>query len=114
MPYLMIKTNQCLDEARLARLLKEASRTAAAALGKPESYVMVAVETNTPMLFGGSDAPLAYLELKSLGLPESRTADLSAALTETISAELNVEKDRIYIEFADAARHMWGWKGGTF
>ena len=22
--------------------------------------------------------------------------------------------DRIYIEFADAPRRMWGWNGGTF
>lgn len=114
MPYLMIQTNQCPDEAGLNRLLKTASRTAAEILGKPESYVMVAAETNTPMLYGGSDAPLAYLELKSINLPENRTAELSAALTETVSAELKVDKDRIYIEFADAARHMWGWKGGTF
>lgn len=114
MPYLMIQTNQSPDQAAVQRLLKEVSRTVAEALGKPESYVMVAMEKDTPMLFGGSDAPLAYMELKSIGLPENRTAELSAALTGTVSAGLQVDKDRIYIEFADAARHMWGWKGGTF
>lgn len=114
MPYLKIQTNQSPDEAAVGELLKTASRTVAEALGKPESYVMVAVEKAVPMLFAGTDAPLVYMELKSIGLPEDRTAELSAALTERVSAELKVEKDRIYIEFADAARHMWGWKGATF
>jgi hypothetical protein len=28
--------------------------------------------------------------------------------------ELEIEQDRIYIEFADAPGAMWGWDGGTF
>ena len=62
----------------------------------------------------GSDAPLAYLELKSIGLPADRTAELSAALCGLISTELSVASDRIYIEFADAQRHLWGWDSATF
>jgi len=49
-------------------------------LGKPESYVMVILKDKADMLFAGDATPLAYLELKSLGLPEERTPDLSAAL----------------------------------
>jgi phenylpyruvate tautomerase len=114
MPYLLIRTNQSPDESAAGKLLKSASATVAQALGKPESYVMVSLEKGAPMLFGGSDAPLVYMELKSIGLPEARTAELSAALTEGVASELGVEKGRVYIEFADAARHMWGWQGGTF
>ncbi|MEP6652860.1 MAG: phenylpyruvate tautomerase MIF-related protein [Myxococcales bacterium] len=31
-----------------------------------------------------------------------------------MAAALGVAKDRIYIEFADAAPHLWGYDGSTF
>jgi phenylpyruvate tautomerase len=114
MPYLKIQTNQRLDEAAQHALMKKASSAVAEQLGKPENYVMVTVQSGQAMLFAGSDGPLAYLELKSIGLPESATATLSASLCSLIAQELDIEKNRTYIEFADAPRHMWGWDGGTF
>lgn len=75
---------------------------------------MVSLEHNPNVLFAGSGDPLAYLELKSIGLPQEQTKTISAALCQVISNELGIAQDRIYIEFADAARHMWGWNGGTF
>jgi len=74
MPYLKIQTNQELDEAARQALMKKASATVAEQLGKPENYVMVTLQTAQNMLFAGTDGPLAYLELKSIGLPESATA----------------------------------------
>lgn len=114
MPYLMIQTNQNIDAAAAKTLLSKASKLVATELGKPESYVMVALEASVPMLFAGDDAPLAYLELKSIGLPESKTASLSAALCNLMEEAVSISKDRVYIEFADAPRAMWGWNGGTF
>ena len=114
MPYLKILTNQDLplDDAR--HLAKKASALVASQLGKPESYVMTSVENNPAMTFAGTDEPLAYLELKSIGLPDSITADTSRALCELVSTETAIDSARIYIEFSDAARKMWGWNGGTF
>ena len=112
MPYLKIHTNQDIKET--SGLLKKASQLVARELGKPESYVMVEAQGGRDMLFAGSDAPLAYLELKSIGLPSSATGALSAALCELISTELGVAAERVYIEFADAPRHLWGWNGATF
>lgn len=114
MPYLMLQTNVSLDGTDKKALLQQLSSVAAEELGKPERYVMLAIEDNTPMLFAGSDAPLAFIEMKSIGLPEAITADLSAALCKTVHEQLGIDKDRIYIEFADAPRKMWGWDGGTF
>jgi phenylpyruvate tautomerase len=114
MPYLKIQTNQQLDDEAHYALMKKASATVAEQLGKPENYVMVTVQSGQAMLFAGSDGPLAYLELKSIGLPESATQDLSASLCTLMAQELDIEKNRTYIEFADAPRHMWGWNGGTF
>ena len=114
MPYLKIETNVNINSQQHAELLKHASSKVAALLGKPESYVMVAVQAGVPMLFAGSNAPLAYLELKSIGLPRERTTEHSATLTTLIGEQLGIKPERVYIEFADAERPMWGWSGRTF
>ena len=112
MPYLKIQTNQAVNETE--QLLKKASALVASVLGKPESYVMVALEAQQPMLFAGSNEPLAYLELKSIGLPENKTAEISSKLCALINDTLSISADRVYIEFADAPRKMWGWNNSTF
>ena len=114
MPYLKIQTNQSPDDTQQQALLEKASALVAEQLSKPENYVMIALETGQTMLFAGSSGPLAYLERKSIGLPATATADLSNHLCTLIAQELDIEKNRIYIEFADAPRHMWGWDGKTF
>ncbi len=114
MPLLKISTNRPLDEDAVQALLGEASAEVARMLGKPEQYVMVDVSAGRAMSFAGSTAPLAYLELKSIGLPGDRTADFSGRLCALISEHLGVPGDRVYIEFSDAERHLWGWNGATF
>ena len=114
MPYLKIQTNQTVSSEQAQKLISKASGLVAEQLGKPEKYVMVALAPPVPMLFAGSDAPTAYLELKSIGLPSSLTRDLSRALCSLLENELAISQERVYIEFADAARAMWGWNGSTF
>lgn len=114
MPFLRIETNQPLEADRRAGLLAAASAGVASLLGKPERYVMVSLAHNPDMLFAGSAEPLAYLELKSIGLPRARTAELSAALCALMDEHFGIPADRVYIEFADADRALWGWNGATF
>jgi len=114
MPYFSIQTNVEISEDEQPAFLKKASETAAAALGKPENYVMVSLEAGRPMLFACSAAPLAYLQLRSLGLPSGATGKLSATLCGFIENELSIAPGRVYIEFAGPERNMWGWDGGTF
>jgi phenylpyruvate tautomerase PptA (4-oxalocrotonate tautomerase family) len=114
MPLLTISTNRALEKAQCNELIKLASGTVASMLGKPERYVMVLLNQYEQMLFAGDDSPLAYLELKSIGLPGDRTSEFSRTLCEMISQQLQIPSDRIYIEFSDAQRHLWGWNGATF
>lgn len=114
MPVLKIQTNQEVNSADRAQMLTDASAIVADMLGKPERYVMVVFEQNIDMRFANSDKPLAYLELKSIGLPIDKTTGFSAILSQFIHAYLNIPADRIYIEFSDAQRQMWGWNGDTF
>ena len=112
MPYLHVHTNVSVENH--ADFLTRCSHGAAWALEKPESYVMVELSDQRPMLFAGSDQPLAFVELKSLGLSPIDTAHVSSKISNLIHKELGIDVSRIYIEFESPERDMFGWKGGTF
>lgn len=114
MPYLKIQTNREMAEDTKLELLKKASVLVSKNLGKPEKYVMVRIDPVQPMIFAGRNAPCAYLELKSIGLPESKTEALSKMLCQLMLDELKIPSERVYIEFTDAKNSMWGWDSGTF
>lgn len=112
MPYIKVQTNQKVERKEV--LLKKLSAAMADNLGKPESYIMTALEADLKMTFGGSTEKTAFIEVKSIGLKQSMTEELSKFICEFIEQELEIDQDRIYIEFADAPGAMWGWDGGTF
>lgn len=112
MPYLKLLSNEELLHAD--QLIGKASKLVADILGKPEKYVMVSFHEKQQMLFSGTDEPMFFCELKSIGLPADRTKEISEKLTGFLARETGVSRDRIYIEFANAERHMWGWNGSTF
>lgn len=114
MPFLKIQTNADVNSDQQKITVKALSKAVAVMLGKPERYVMVSFEQNANMLFAGTDQVLAYLELKSIGLAEDKTTEYSSTLCQIISQHLEVATDRIYIEFSNAERHLWGWNEATF
>lgn len=111
MPLFSIETNQALTSKDT---LNKISQAVAKFIGKPESYVMVKYTHNQNMLFAGTNQPLAHVKCKSLGLPEDRTAEYSFSIATLLSEHLNIPSNRIYIEFSNPDRHMWGWDGTTF
>ena len=114
MPYLKLETNQNLSPESCQQQLKTLSQSVAEILGKSEDYVMIRLEVANPMFFAGNNQPTAFVEFKSLGLPEEQTATFSKKLCTLIEAQMGIKADRIYIEFSGSARHMWGWNGKTF
>ena len=114
MPYLMIQTNLPLGRKAERSILRNASTLVSELLEKPESFVMVALEKDTAMYFAGSDDPVAFLELKAVGLPARKTKDLCEALCQLIEGHLGIARDRVYVKFIDVKGAMWGWKGDTF
>jgi len=114
MPYLRIQTNLPLTKNADRTMLKQASALVAKELGKPEEYVMVALQPDTPMVFAGSDDPAAFVELKGIGLPASKTQHLSKVLSTLINAHLGIPIDRVFLNFADVPPNLWGWNGDTF
>lgn len=114
MPYLKLQTNLEIPMEETVPLMENLSAAVAKALDKPEEYVMIVLEESTPMLFAGSDDATAYMELKSLGLPDNQIPALSKTLCGVIEQQLDIPQDRIYIEFSSPKDHMWGWNGETF
>jgi len=112
MPLLELTTNTNIDDT--ARIAKQASELTADILGKSESYVMVKIHPQQQLVFAGSDEPAAHVKLKSLGLPEKDTTELSAKICDFINTALGINSTRIYIEFSSPERHMWGWDRKTF
>ncbi len=58
---------------------------------------------------------MPYLKIQTnQDLPVDSAKTLAKKSSALVSAEIAVETARIYIEFSDAARKMWGWDKGTF
>ncbi len=114
MPYFSIETNQTTDQISNPELINKTSAFIADLLDKPESYVMISIRPGTLLNFGGSDKPAAFVRLKSIGLPKDRCGELSQKICSYIEEEMNVPKDRVFIDFKDLERTMFGWNGKTF
>jgi phenylpyruvate tautomerase PptA (4-oxalocrotonate tautomerase family) len=115
MPFIKVQTSVAQPQkSDVETVLKDLSAALAQQLGKPESYVMTAFEADVPMTFAGTTDPVCYMEIKSIDLPADQTKTLSQDFCQKINQLLNIPINRIYIEFADASRNMWGWNGTTF
>ena len=111
MPYLKIQSNKEISDQE--KVLKKASGLVADDLAKPETYVMTAFE-KTPMTFSGSVEPAVFMQLKSIGLSQTQIENLTKSLCNLAKQEMDVAKDRVYIEFSDVDGSMWGWNDSTF
>ena len=114
MPYFSIETNRAVDQAFNRELMKKASAFIAELLGKPESYVMIAITPETPLIFAGSDEPAAFVRLKSIGLPKERGTAFSEKICGFVEQELEIPPNRVFIDFKNLEREMFGWNGKTF
>jgi phenylpyruvate tautomerase len=114
MPYLSIHTNANVADVRQSELLAAASKIAAAHLGKPEEYMMVSITPVGRLIFGGSENPGAFLELRSIGVPDGKRNLLCAELTELIGGKCGIAKNRIYFVMIDVEAKLWGHNGKTF
>ena len=114
MPYLRIQTNSSPNQESRQELLAGASQLVSTHLGKDEQFFMGIVEPDQTMYFAGSDAPLAFCELKALGLPAGKTKELSAELCGLVHQHLAIPPERIYVKFHHVNRGMWGWNGQIF
>lgn len=114
MPYIHVSTNLSMDDGRARELNAGLSALAADLLGKPEKYVLARVSHGAVLTHGGTADPAALVEFKSIGLPEDRTAEFSDRICAHLKQELGISPDKVYIEFLDLKRRLFGWNGKTF
>ncbi|WP_448562689.1 phenylpyruvate tautomerase MIF-related protein [Trichothermofontia sp.] len=116
MPLIQVKTSIAAPEAsQVTTLLQQLSASLAKHVGKPEAYVMTALEPGVAMTFGGTTEPACYIEIKNIGtFSPSLTKSMSQDFCQQIEASLGVPANRIYIEFTNATGTLWGWNGSTF
>jgi len=113
MPFLKLETNVALEQEQAKTLVHGLSVLAADMLGKPESAVLAVVEPDKIMSFGGTDAPTAFVTLKSVGFPEDKAGWFSATICAFLEDSLSIPPDRVYIAFNDIRRSMIGWNSDT-
>ena len=111
MPFIQINTStkSVVDNGLLQ---KEISKMVADLTGKPESYVMTMIQSNSQMTFAGSDEPCCFIKLKSIG--SLTPSSMSKSLCELIESKTNIQANRIYIEFSDVKASDWGFNGSIF
>ena len=114
MPFISVTTNQSLSQSDKAELLTELSSKCAEILGKSEDYVMARLNLGESILFAGIDEPALFAELFSIGLSDIDVPTLSFELCTFLSEKLAVSPKRIYLNFHDVPRDLWGWNGSTF
>jgi phenylpyruvate tautomerase PptA (4-oxalocrotonate tautomerase family) len=114
MPYLKLQTNRQISDSKMQPLMEKLSSLTAGLLSKSENYVMVAIQPGAHMLYSGTTAPTAFVEFKSIRLPEAETTIISEKLTNFLMNELKIPANRIYIEFQNQPANLWGYNGGTF
>ncbi len=114
MPFFKIETSRQIDDTDIQSILERASGFISDMLAKPEQYVMVSIEANKQMMFGADAEPAAFVQLKSIGLPTDRCSEFSSRICQFINDELRVRPDRVFIDFKNLERNIFGWNGKTF
>ena len=117
MPLLQINSNlPQIEPSILNEIHLSGAEILADQIGKSIEYVMVIINTNSSLSFAqDSKTSAAYLEVKNVGeLDPNKTQRMSKMLSELVSKKLGICPTRIYIEFQQSERHLWGWNGATF
>lgn len=98
MPFLTIHTNREVKDSDA--FLKEAAQFVAAELHKPISYVIVTLDYNPQMIFGGNpDIKSALVDMQSIGF--ANKGDWAAKLTDFLATKLQLEKSSLNILFTN-------------
>ncbi len=114
MPLLKLQTSVPVAEAKRDTLSKALSQITASAIGKPESYMMVALSEG-PICMGGEVGPGAFVDIRSIGgLEPAVNKTISGQVCELLTRELEIPGNRIYLSFTNVTGVDWGWNGGTF
>ncbi|KXS09945.1 Tautomerase/MIF [Gonapodya prolifera JEL478] len=116
MPLCEVKLNFPVVKQASIELAKALSKGVVTALGKPEAYMQVYVQSDVPLTFGGTDSPAALVQVSSIGgISSDQNKKTASFVTQTLKAQFSdLSGDRVYVLFADIAGANWAQNGKTF
>lgn len=114
MPLMKLHTSVPVPAEQQDALIKSLSAIASEVIGKPETYVMVALCTG-PMCMGGEPGPAAFVDVRSIGgLSGDVNRQISERVCGLLSETLDIPANRVFLNFTDVARTHWGFNSATF
>jgi phenylpyruvate tautomerase len=114
MPLVKLHTSAPVADDKRDQLLKDVSKIASEVIGKPESYVMVALSEGAGCM-GGEVGSTVFADVRSIGgLSGSVNKQISERLCGLLQQTLGVAPNRIFMNFTDVPASHWGYNGSTF
>ena len=116
MPLAKIYTTEDFELSDFDKVSKSISGILSSVLKKSVDYIMCVYPKSHYQSFANNSLdPSIYVEIKNVGvLSPEVTSELTEKLTSILIENTEAPASRIYIEFQNSERHMWGWNGKTF
>ena len=113
MPFINAKFSETVSPEKEIEI-KSALGEAITLLGKPERYLMVEIEDNRRLYFGGkNDAPIAFFDVSLLhSAPRASYEKLTARLCEIAKDSMGVDGSNVYVKFEETEN--WGYDSFMF
>lgn len=112
MPFIEVKTNQSVNEAKTI-IKSELGAAITAIPGKSEGWLMVEIRDKLDLWFKGSDAPCAMFEAAIFGkASDAAYDDLTQRLCKISEKYLGVPADRTYVKYTEIDH--WGYNNMNF
>lgn len=113
MPFIHAKFSDTVTPEKEIEI-KSALGEAITLLGKPERYLMVEIEDNRRLYFGGrNDQPIAYFDVSLLHSASRQSYEkLTARLCEIAKEYMNVDGSNVYVKFEETEN--WGYDSFMF
>ena len=114
MPYIRTTVSKEMTQENIENIKSKLGEAIALIPGKTESWLMLAFEDKINMYFKGDcSEEYAYIEVSLFGTTSDAAYDrLTAAISEIINEELNINRENIYIKYEET--NHWGWNGVNF
>src|SRR5262245_11721348 len=114
MPLLKLETTVALSDDHRKSLLPALSKIVAETVGKPETYMMVTINSSA-IFMAGQSGDAAFVDIRSIGgLSLAVNQQLSKKVSTLLNQSLGIAPGRIYLNFSDVDAVNWGWNGSTF
>ncbi len=115
MPYICSDISKKLEDETKEKLVKGLAVILKEEAEKPEEYLMIKINDNSELWFGGEKRDIAYIEVKILGrltLPQKDA--ITDKITKLYEKETEIPAGNIYITFEQVGAENWGHNGKTF